>query len=153
MTKHGIVFVDKMPVNNSWLGRAACAAAVCVSLVSAASAIDVEVVPVGNVDNAGELSGAGADGGAGEDRVCGAVDYTYSIGKYEVTSGQYTEFLNAVAATDAYALYNVKMETGGKPCGIARTGSSGSYAYSVAAGWADRPVTFISSGDAVRFAN
>ena len=38
-------------------------------------------------------------GGYGPDRICGAVDYAYNIGKYEVTAGQYTEFLNAVATT------------------------------------------------------
>ena len=49
-----------------------------------------------NPGNAGELSGAGA-GGYGPNRVCGAVGYTYNIGKYEVTAGQYAAFLNAVA--------------------------------------------------------
>jgi formylglycine-generating enzyme len=39
----------------------------------------------------------------------GAVDYVYAIGKYEVTAGQYTAFLNAVAATDTYGLYNTNM--------------------------------------------
>ena len=37
------------------------------------------------------------------------VDYRYRIGKTEVTVGQYTEFLNAVADTDAYALYHLSM--------------------------------------------
>ena len=36
----------------------------------------------------------------------GGVNYTYSIGKFEVTAGQYCEFLNAVARTDTYGLYN-----------------------------------------------
>jgi len=39
----------------------------------------------------------------------GAVAYDYSIGKYEVTAGQYTAFLNAVAVTDTYGLYNTDM--------------------------------------------
>ena len=39
----------------------------------------------------------------------GAVGYMYNIGKYEVTAGQYCEFLNKVAATDTYGLYNDSM--------------------------------------------
>jgi formylglycine-generating enzyme required for sulfatase activity len=114
----------------------------------------LEVVTVGNPGNAGELSGEGA-GGYGPDRVCGAVSYTYNIGKYEVTAGQYTEFLNAVAKTDAYGLYNPYMWAGadGRNCGIQRSGLSGSYTYSVAPDLANRPVNYVSWGDAARFAN
>ena len=87
----------------------------------------------------------------------GGVDYEYRIGKYEVTAGQYTEFLNAVAATDAYGLYNVNMDWDANPamrgCNIRRTGSPGSYLYSVAADWADRPVNYVSFWDAARFTN
>ena len=43
----------------------------------------------------------------------GAVDYTYNIGKYEVTNGQYAEFLNAVAATgDPNGLYIEMIQEG-----------------------------------------
>jgi formylglycine-generating enzyme required for sulfatase activity len=38
-------------------------------------------------------------------------------------------------------------------CNIKRQGGSGSYTYSVAPDWADRPVNFVSWADAVRFAN
>jgi formylglycine-generating enzyme required for sulfatase activity len=117
-----------------------------------ASAVDIETVPVGNPGNAGELSGSGA-GGYGPDRICGAVDYEYNIGKYEVTAGQYTEFLNAVAATDTYGLYTTSMDTSSWGCKIQRSGSSGSYSYSVAGDWANRPVNYVSWGDAARFAN
>lgn len=55
-------------------------------LAGTASAVNIETVPVGNPGNAGELSGEGA-GGSGPDRICGAVGYTYNIGKYEVTAG------------------------------------------------------------------
>ena len=65
---------------------------------------------MGNPGNTGELSGDGVwPGGNGPDAIVGAVDYVYEIGKYEVTAGQYTEFLNAVAATDTYGLYNTDM--------------------------------------------
>ncbi|NLX13940.1 MAG: SUMF1/EgtB/PvdO family nonheme iron enzyme [Phycisphaerales bacterium] len=79
--------------------------------------------------------------------------YSYDIGKYPVTAGQYTAFLNAVAATDTYGLYNTKMGTYDWGCQIQRSGSPGSYTYSVAADYADRPVNYVSWGDAARFAN
>ena len=112
----------------------------------------LEVVTVGNPVNAGELSGAGA-GGYGPDRICGAVNYVYNIGKYQVTAGQYTEFLNAVADADTYGLYNSDMWSHTYGCKIERSGTSGSYTYSVAADWANRPVNYVSWGDAARFAN
>src|SRR5665647_1441137 len=79
-------------------------------LAGAVYAVNMETVPVGNPGNAGELSGAGA-GGYGPDRICGAVAHAYNIGKYEVTAGQYTEFLNAVAKTDTYGLYSTSMQS------------------------------------------
>jgi len=113
-------------------------------------------VTVGNPGNAGELSGP-AVGGYGPDRICGAVGYTFNMGKFEVTAGQYTAFLNAVAANDTYGLYNTWMDTSVTPgwygCNINRSGSSGSYTYSVASDWANRPVNWVSWGDAARFAN
>jgi len=104
----------------------------------------IETVTVANPGNAGETQSQG---------VFGAVDYEYSIGKYEVTTEQYTAFLNAVAATDTYAIYNANMWTHAEGCKIERTGSSGSYTYSVDPDWANRPVNFVSWGDAARFAN
>jgi len=121
----------------------------------------METVVVGNPGNAGELSGEGA-GGSGEDRICGAVDYIYRIGKFEVTAGQYAQFLNAMAATtDTYGLYNLEMWSHGYGCKIRRTGSEGNYTYLVdpdADGvedpaWANRPVTDVSWLDAARFCN
>jgi formylglycine-generating enzyme len=82
----------------------------------------------------------------------GAVAYGYSIGKYEVTLNQYCAFLNAVAATDTYGLYNPSMGTVAYSLGISRSGASGSYSYSVI-GSGDRPVTYVSWFDAARFVN
>ncbi|MCX7428293.1 MAG: hypothetical protein NTW96_22020 [Planctomycetia bacterium] len=48
-----------------------------------AQAVDIEFVTVGDPGNVGELSGGGA-GGSGVDRICGAVDHVYQIGKYEI---------------------------------------------------------------------
>ncbi len=108
------------------------------SLVSAAY---IETVPVGNPGNAADSTGYGA------------VDYAYNIGTYEVTAGQYTEFLNAVAATDTYGLYNASMDSNSYGCQITRNGTSDSYSYSVASAWANRPVNCVSWGDSARFAN
>lgn len=87
----------------------------------------------------------------------GAVGYEYGIGKYEVTAGQYTEFLNAVATEDTYGLYNMLMDYDANPGAfgpnIKRMGASGGYSYSVAADWAKRPVNHVSFWDSARFAN
>lgn len=83
----------------------------------------------------------------------GAVAYEYRIGKFEVTAGQYTAFLNAVADTDTYGLYNGDMWASNYGCKIERTGEDRSYSYSVASDWANRPVNFVSWGDAARFSN
>jgi len=111
-------------------------------------------VTVGNPGNTGELSGESVPGGYGPDRICGAVAYTFNMGKFEVTAGQYTQFLNKVAATDTYGLYNPDMWSSSiYSCQIERAGSSGSYTYSVASDWANRPVSMVSWGNAARFAN
>ena len=115
-----------------------------------AQAVNIETVPVGNTGNLPDSTGYGA------------VAYGYNIGKYEVTAGQYTEFLNAVADTDDYLLWDARMDDYGDPSDpvwadlgpqIFRTGSQGSYEYSVAADWANRPVNYVSVSDGMRFAN
>ncbi len=110
--------------------------------------VSMQTVPVGNPGNRGELSGDGEDS-----RICGRVDYDYNIGKYEVTAGQYVEFLNAVAAQDTYNLYSDSMWSTSYACKIERTGTAGSYTYSVAPDWADRPVNWVTFWSAARFAN
>ena len=106
-------------------------------------AVTIETVPVGNVGNADDTHGDGY----------GRVDYEYNIGKYEVTAGQYTEFLNAVADTDTYGLYDTNMWSDVYGCKIQRSDSSGNYTYSVDPNRADRPVNYANWGDAARFAN
>jgi formylglycine-generating enzyme required for sulfatase activity len=101
----------------------------------------IDTVPVGNPGNPADTTG------------WGRVDYEYEIGKYEVTAGQYTVFLNAIAASDPYSVYNPSMWTAERGCKILREGSPGHYMYSVAEDWANRPVNYVSWGDAVRFAN
>jgi formylglycine-generating enzyme required for sulfatase activity len=112
-------------------------AATCVS-----AAISIQTLPVGNVGNVADTSGFGS------------VNYAYNIGEYDVTSNQYTAFLNAVAQTDPYGLYNSYMSytTNGNP-GIIQSDSSGGYSYSVSAGRGNYPVTDVTFWDATRFAN
>ena len=130
------------------------AALACLLAVPAgADQITYEMVTVGNPGNANDPEGTEN----------GRVDYSYQIGKYDVTIGQYAAFLNAVAATDTYSLYNASMETDPWVAGISRTGLSGAYVYSVTgpAGFvpasgvtaANRPITYVSWFDAARFAN
>jgi formylglycine-generating enzyme required for sulfatase activity len=86
----------------------------------------------------------------------GAVSYSYDIGKFDVTAAQYTAFLNAVAtANDPYGLYNPNMDTAASQygCNIKRTLAGSVYSYSVATEWANRPVNYVSWGDATRFCN
>jgi sulfatase modifying factor 1 len=109
------------------------------ALAFPAYAVTISTVPIGNPGNL-----------AFHD--VGAVNYEYQIGTTEVTIGQYTEFLNAVAATDTYSLYNPSMATDLNIAGIARSGISGAYEYTPI-GSPNRPVTYVSWGDAVRFCN
>ena len=113
-----------------------------------AQAAYIETVAIGNTGNAADTHGSGY----------GAVNYAYNMGKYEVTAGQYTEFLNAVAATDTYGLYDTGMApTSGFDCGITRVEVTGNpygiYSYSVDSSFTNRPVNNMSWGGAVRFAN
>ncbi|HEY4235229.1 MAG TPA: SUMF1/EgtB/PvdO family nonheme iron enzyme [Lacipirellulaceae bacterium] len=96
----------------------------------------------------------------------GSVDHVYQMGKYEITAGQYTEFLNAVAKDDPTGLYNPYLSdpsglftNGGFVSGgafgadIQRSGTSPNFSYSVAPDWANRPVNYVSFWDAARFCN
>lgn len=82
----------------------------------------------------------------------GGVSDNYKISKYEVTNAQYVEFLNAVADTDTFGLYNLNM--GSNPRGgISRSGSSGSYVYATKPNMDNKPVNYVSFFDAMRFVN
>lgn len=129
------------------------AALPCMVIVSAASAgftyvefMDMDFAVVGNPGNAGNTKHTTTEG-------WGAVGDYYLIGKYEVTAGQYTEFLNAVAKTDPNGLYDTQMWSDTYGCKIQRSGTAGSYGYTVASDWANRPVNYVNFWDAARFAN
>jgi formylglycine-generating enzyme required for sulfatase activity len=85
----------------------------------------------------------------------GSVGYVYQMGKYDVTVGQYCQFLNAVAKTDTYGLYRQLMGTYEANIKITQTGSSGNYSYTVAgmARAANYPIFDVSWADAARFCN
>lgn len=122
---------------------------------AAADIISLDLAAVGDPGNSADTAhGTG----------WGAVSSTYWIGKFEITARQYTAFLNAVATTDKYGLYNQIMADtsygipGDPPrsslgCNIIREGSEGTYTYSVASDWADRPVNHVTFWSAARFAN
>lgn len=120
-----------------------------------ACAIDVETVPIGNPDNPADTRYIDSYHPTGT----GSIAYPFRMGKTEVTNSQYVEFLNAVAASDSYSLYNGSMssESWG---GIVRSGTSGSFIYAVKAPalggaytYDNKPVVYVSWGDAARFAN
>jgi len=110
--------------------------------------INVETVPVENAGNTPDASTG-----------LGTVNYTYSIGKYEVTIKQYTDFLNSVAATNTNSwivnLWNPEMQSNPNIAGIARTGNgtaTNPYIYT-AIGDDTRPIACVSWFDAARFCN
>jgi formylglycine-generating enzyme required for sulfatase activity len=130
--------------------RAAVAVAAMVLLAAGAvqAAITIDTVTVGNPGNAADTRYATPG--------YGAVAYTYNIGKYEVTAGQYTAFLNAVAATDTCGLYNTEMYRTDYGSGIAQSGGGtvgNPYTYTVDANFVNRPVNYVSFWDSCRFAN
>ena len=116
------------------------AAFTLISNLQAQPLLTIDTVTVGDAGNAADTT------------TYGAVADVFAIGKYEVTIGQYTSFLNAVAATDTYSLYNASMATDLNIAGITRAGSSGSFSYSVI-GSGSRPISYVSWFDAARFAN
>jgi sulfatase modifying factor 1 len=100
----------------------------------------LETVPVGDVGNTSDTRY--------ENPGYGRVNHSYCIGKFEVTVAQYTEFLNKVAETDTYGLYNSSMTSR-----IEREGSSGNYSYHARYDWANRPISCVTYWDTCRFAN
>ena len=104
--------------------------------------VSIDYVTVGDAGNAADASGYGA------------VAYEYNIARNETTVGQYAEFLNATAATDSYGLYSTDMASSTYLGSlITRSGSSGSYTYSVASGRDNLPIAYVSWFDAARFVN
>jgi formylglycine-generating enzyme len=114
-----------------------CLIALVILSADVAPAVTIDLVPVGNIGNAADPS-----------TNFGSVGYAFSIGKYDVTAGQYAEFLTAVAsASDPYGLYCTDMAT--TTYGSTITKSGGVYT----AASPTQPVVDVSWGDAARFCN
>lgn len=116
---------------------------------ASAQPIIIDTVLVGDAGNANDTTGFGG------------VSYDYHIGTTPVTNAQYTAFLNAVAASDPHGLWNSDMGSNVHG-GISRSGSDGSYTYSVrtaSSGFnsgqsmGNMPVNYVSFWDAARFTN
>ncbi len=124
-------------------------AALAALLATPASAtVIIDWVPIGNAGNPADTPSSNCDASS-----CGSVAYDYWISKYEVTNAQYAELLNAKAASDSLGLYNTSMGSNSTWGGITRSGVSGSYSYAVKPGFANKPVTYVSFYDSLRFAN
>jgi formylglycine-generating enzyme required for sulfatase activity len=112
------------------------------------AAVTIDWVTIGNPGNTADTPSTNCIGAG-----CGSVPYAYRISMYEVTNAQYAEFLNAKAASDPRQLYHTNMGLDATYGGITRSGASGSYSYSVKAGFADEPVNFVTFYDSLRFVN
>jgi formylglycine-generating enzyme required for sulfatase activity len=111
----------------------------------------IDWVTIGDPGNAAQSAANRTHSESGGDGY-GAVADAFKISRNETTLSQYAEFLNAKATTDPYGLYNTGMASDLTIAGITRSGTSGSYTYSVT-GSGDRPVTYVSWFDAARFTN
>lgn len=127
--------------------RAASAFLVALCTCSAARAIDIETVLIGNTGNV-------ADARFMNDGTCcyGSVAYEYRIGKYEVTNDEYAAFLNAVASSNTHQLYEVFMASTPQG-GIVQSGGVPNYTYAAKPNMGNKPVQYVRPVNAMRFAN
>jgi formylglycine-generating enzyme required for sulfatase activity len=100
-------------------------------------------VTVGDINNAADTGGSIGKG---------SVSYLYSIGKYKVTNNEYKDFLNAIAVNDSYGLYDPNMASANRG-GINRSGSNGSFSYSVKINYDNKPVNWVNWFNAARYCN
>lgn len=120
---------------------------------SASAVVSIDYVTVGHPGN--EDDPADGDLWTNGLQRYGAVDHDFGIAKNETTIGQYAEFLNTVARSDPYGLYNTAMASAPATAtaGITRSGSDGTYGYSVIGSSVNKPITLVSWFDAARFCN
>jgi len=117
----------------------------CVALFvpfAAAQAVSIEWTAVGDPGNPAHPVFPG-----------GSISYAFEAAKYEVTNEQWVAFLNSVAQTDTFGLFNSQMTTNASVGGILRSGVSGSYIYTAKPGFEQRLVSYVSYWDACRFTN
>jgi formylglycine-generating enzyme required for sulfatase activity len=85
----------------------------------------------------------------------GSVDYSFRIGKYEVTNAEYVEFLNGVDPTGAntLALYDPGMTTNSNGGIEFNSGAASAEKYSIKPGRGNNPVGLVTWFDTIRFVN
>jgi len=124
--------------------------------ISTSSGLELKFVSVDNPSNIASSIGLYTKSGelfiASGIPNLGVVDYNYRIGQYEITNAQYVKFLNTVASTDSYQLYNTNMNSSDMG-GISRSGTAGSYSYYMKPDMSNKPVTFTNYLSAIRFTN
>jgi formylglycine-generating enzyme required for sulfatase activity len=100
-------------------------------------------VYVGNSNNNANIDGYGN------------VNYTYYIGKYEVTNNEYCEFLNAVAKRDTYRVFPTGIPNSATDPvrGISRSGVIGNFTYHLKSDMANKPANYITWFSAARYCN
>lgn len=125
-------------------------AAVSMAATSMVSTVEAGMLSFGLFS--GEFVTVGDPGNTADSNGYGAVGETFEIMKYEVTNDQYAAFLNSVARSDPSFMYVTTM--GSQPRGgITRSGSPGSYTYSVKENMGNKPVVYIAWFAAARYAN
>ena len=120
-----------------------------------AGAVTIDMVTVGNPGNANDPATGS---------VYGRVDYSYQIGKYDVTIAQYTAFLNAAdpTGTNPNGIYKGPMGTDRNNAGISfdagalsglKYAAIGPFGITNGQSAGNRPIAYVSWYDAARFAN
>ena len=127
------------PIRSAALAFVALLAAFAVD----ARAVTIAWSPVGNPGNANDGTGFGA------------VNYNYSIGKYDVTNNQYVEFLNTKDATGAntLGLWNSDMADATFGGINFNAGNASGNKYTLISDAQNHPVNFVTWYDTIRFAN
>ncbi len=128
-----------LKVSSLWL-----AALACLMMGSLVNAEPLQWVTVGDPGNTADTTGV--------PNPAGAVATSFQIMKYEFTNQLYTDFLNSVAATDTYSLYNASMSSEARG-GITQSGLSGAFTYLAKTDMGDKPVNYVSWFDAARVSN
>jgi len=119
----------------------ACFAITWLLCIGVQADLTIDLTYIGNAGNVADTTGYGA------------VTSPYYISTYEITVGQYAEFLNSVAQADPYGLYNPSMASGPLGPFLLQSGLEGSYAYTAVSGKEDEPVRYVSFYDSLRFSN
>jgi len=98
-----------------------------------------------------------ADSGNSNDIVVnnllGSVSYEYYINKYAVTNDEFALFLNSVGSTDPYRIHPLTFGAVPSLSIIRRSGSSGSFTYSVKNNYGNKPLANVNWFTCARYCN